>query len=888
MNLVAPRRQPVFDGRVLFERETLLSALRACLSEAGAGHGRLVALSGEAGIGKSSLIRQFIEDSSGVRVLIGVCDGVLPARPMGPLDDVADALGRQFEGWHHGYPDRLDLFRGFRSVLGDRLTLLVIEDVHWADQATLDFLRYLGRRLEQLPLLVVLTYRSDAVGANHPLTSVLGDLSSSATTTRLEVPALSATAVAQWVRAARSPINAAALSDRTSGNPFFIGEVLDAGLDAIPVGVRDMLLARASRLTPAGRAILDSAAICGNGAPSALVIEAAAVPAGGLDECLDGGLLVRDGDRLAFRHDLARETFERAVPAATGSVLAARALTWLQRNGSTDDRLLAALAERAGNAAAVLAHAPRAARRAGELGAHVEAVHHLRAAVRHRRALPDEEQADLLDALSYECYLTDRQLAAIESRQLAVDLRLHAGDTRKLGTSLRWMSRISWMLGRTVEAHEWGERAVRALEALPAGRELAMAYSNMSQLSMLAGDADSAAGWGNRAIALATELGADDVLMHAQNNVGTAIGCAGRLAEGRALLEASLDLALRRDEQEHVARAFTNLASIGVSNQSLDAARVHLDAGIAYCTERDLDVWVLSLESEAAVADLASGDWDSSLQRCDRILDNRHGSAVIRVTALWVSGLIGMRRGSPDAAAHLDEAHALATRMEDPQNRVPVTCARAEAAWTLDRLSTVRAEIDRVRSRVATCDHGWWIGELAWWSMLSGHRDRPLHSASQPFDLMLGGQWRAAADAWERHGNPFWRAICLTRSDDPADRRVAHALLTALGATATLQAAQREWLRRGVPVPRGPRPVNGDAQGLTARELEVLELLGEGLRNAEIADRLVLSEKTVAHHVSAVLRKLAVPTRARATTRARQLGILTTSADPASWAARPM
>ena len=172
MNLVAPRRQPVFDGRVLFERETLLSALRACLTEAGAGHGRLVALSGEAGIGKSSLVRRLIEDSSGVRVLIGVCDGVLPARPMGPLDDVADALGRQFEGWHHRSPDRLDLFRGFRSVLSDRLTLLVVEDVHWADQATLDFLRYLGRRLEQLPLLVVLTYRSDAVGANHPLTSV--------------------------------------------------------------------------------------------------------------------------------------------------------------------------------------------------------------------------------------------------------------------------------------------------------------------------------------------------------------------------------------------------------------------------------------------------------------------------------------------------------------------------------------------------------------------------------------------------------------------------------------------------------------------------------------------------------------------------------------------
>ncbi len=110
----------------------------------------------------------------------------------------------------------------------------------------------------------------------------------------------------------------------------------------------------------------------------------------------------------------------------------------------------------------------------------------------------------------------------------------------------------------------------------------------------------------------------------------------------------------------------------------------------------------------------------------------------------------------------------------------------------------------------------------------------------------------------------------------------------AVGANHPLTSAQREWLRRGLPVPRGPRPVNGDAQGLTAQELEVPELLGEGLRNSEIADRLVLSEKTVAHHVSAVLRKLAVPTRARATSRARQLGIPTTSTDPASWAARPM
>jgi hypothetical protein len=208
--------------------------------------------------------------------------------------------------------------------------------------------------------------------------------------------------------------------------------------------------------------------------------------------------------------------------------------------------------------------------------------------------------------------------------------------------------------------------------------------------------------------------------MHAQNNVGAAIGCAGRLAEGVVLLEASLELALRRDAQEHVARSYTNLASICISNYSLDAAREYLDVGLGYCAERDLDTWQLSLESEAAQADLTTGRWDDALLRCERMLQNPRGSAVIRVTALWVRGIIEIRRALPGAAADLANAHSLATRLQDPQSRIPVASARAEAAWTHGKLAAADTEIDRIWPLAVQTGQRWWLGELAWWSFTRG------------------------------------------------------------------------------------------------------------------------------------------------------------------------
>jgi DNA-binding CsgD family transcriptional regulator len=219
--------------------------------------------------------------------------------------------------------------------------------------------------------------------------------------------------------------------------------------------------------------------------------------------------------------------------------------------------------------------------------------------------------------------------------------------------------------------------------------------------------------------------------------------------------------------------------------------------------------------------------------------------------------------------------------MHDPQTRIPVALARAEAAWMQGSFAASRAEVDRVFQLAVQCDHGWWLGEVAWWSTLSGPPPVVCRT-TEPHDLMLDGRWRAGADAWARHRNPFWRALCLAQSDDQDDARAANALLTALGASATLAAVQREWRRRGVPVPRGARVMRSDQHGLTDRELDVVELLGDGLSNADIAHRLVISERTAAHHVSAVLRKLDAPSRARAVAAASRLGLVAPPNDPAT------
>ena len=862
----------------LLEREPALDALGGWFAEARAGRGRVVLVGGEAGVGKTTLVNEFsARHGQTGRILRGACDALTTPRPHGPLADVAPALGGRLDQLLRQEASREVLF----STLLERLlaapvaTVLVIEDVHWADEATLDLLRFLARRLGPAPTMLVVTYRDDEVGPLHPLRLVAGDLATSALVRRLRLAPLSRQGVA--VLAGPHGVDPDALYQTTGGNPFFVTEVLAADDAALPATVVDAVLARAARLSPPARKVLDAAAVVAPPVKTWLLAEAAAAAPDHVDECVAAGMLREQAGGVAFRHELARLAVERALAPGRRADLHGRALAALlaQPGASPDPARLAHHAEEAGDATAVLQHAPAAARRAAALGAHREAAAQYARALRFAGGMAPAPLAELLERHAYECYLTDRHDDAATSRRRALGCWQALEDRRREGDTLRWLSRLAWLQGRHRDAQRAGREAVELLEGLPPSPELALAYSNLAQLGMLADDVDEAVAWGGRAIALAESLGQAEILAHALNNVGSAEWQAGR-PTGRPTLERSLALAQAHNLEEHVARAYTNLASVALHQRAYALASRYRDEGIRYCTERDLDTWGLAMLADQAQTDFEQGRWTEATDNVEAVLRDPRTSPPSRIDALTVLGRVRARRGDPGVWPPLDEALALGTGTGELQRLGPVATARAEAAWLGNDPAVARAVVEDVLGLAERVEgQAWLTGELAFWRWRLGGPDRLPEGAAEPFVLQVAGDWGAAAERWRALGCPYEAAGALADSDQERPLRTALAELQRLGARPLAAAVARKLRELGVRgLARGPRPsTRANPANLTARETEVLALVTEGLRNADIAQRLFVSPKTVDHHVSAILAKLGVQNRAEAAKAAARLGI---------------
>lgn len=866
---------------MLLERESLLTSLDGTLVEMLGRRGRLIFLGGEAGAGKSSLVSQFAADAEPrARVLRGFCDGGSTPRPLGPLADVAASLGSVQQELGQESPRRSHLFPEAREALAAEPTLFVIEDAHWADEATVDFIRFLGRRLTDLRLLVVVTFRDDEVRAGHPLGLVMGDLATASNVARMQVPLLSVEGVARLVHDTGSVLDVSEVHQRTGGNPFFVTEILSADTGRLPPSVRDAVLARAARLSPRGRAVLSAASVIGLHAEIPLLLSISGETVAALDECIELGVLLDAGDHVSFRHELAREVIDEDMPSAGRLRVHRAVLDYLLAQGASDHRRLAYHAQRCGDAAVVAQHAPRAAEEAARLGSHREAATHYRAAVRHGLFPSESARAQLLEALSYECYLTDQLPAAIDSRREALTHYQVAGDALRVGDSLRWLSRLSWFVGRNEDADRYGNDAVAVLQQLPPSSQLAMAYSNLSQLRMLADDTEAALVWGEKAMELATTFGDNQVISHALNNMGTARLTRGEDVEGQALLQRSLDLALINDLEEHAARAYTNLASIS-RQWLLPTAERRLRDGIAYCIDHDLDSWRLYMEAELARVLADRGRLEDAARLARSVLRHPNLSPVTKIDALTAAASVAIRRGHPDAEMLLMQAQALAQPTGEAQRLTPVAAAAAELAWTAGKTLTIGAVTDDAWRTAMARDNTWDMAELAWWRHIAGLETLAPEDLPQPFALMMDDRPRAAAAEWAARECLVWEALAFGQSTEPADAKRALRILERLGATATAQALTRDLRRRHVPVPRGPRAATqANPAGLTSRELEVLELMAEGLSNGEIAQELTMSKKTVGHHVSAILRKVDAPSRSRAIAAAAKLGIGRTERQP--------
>ena len=853
----------------LIERESQLAALHQYADEASQGHGRLVLISGEAGVGKSVLLEEFAQGLEDARWLWAACDGLFTPAALGPLLDIASQLDGELLRLCRAEARRDQLYGALLGQLGDleSLTVLAIEDVHWADEATLDLLSYLGRRIQHLRVLLLVTYRDDALAVDDPLRLTLGTLASQRATRRLSLATLSVGGVG--ILAQGSGIDAAELHQLTAGNPFFVTEVVQAGSDALPASVRDAVLARTRTLKTQARDALEVAALIGSRMQSELLVTLIDDPLI-MDELISRGLLIKDGDDLRFRHEIARVAVEAAIPPYRKAAIHTKIMDALLSSGSDDDARLAFHGEGAGRTDLVLWYGSRAGRRASELWAHREAATQYGRALRAASDSDIRTRAELSDALAHELALLDRWEESAKMRTAALQLWREAQDPGRQSRSMREFSKAMWRLCRGPECIQAAEAALALAEPLGQGLELAQAYESLAYRRMRKGRHSEAIALARQARKIAEQFGLSDVMSDALVAEAYVVRVMG--GNWTVPMQAALEAALSGNHEEQAGRVFALMYLMYSTDLRHGEGEQCYTQAVAYCEEHDIGTFAVCLEGERTAYLEKIGRWDECVSLAHALLYRYTLSPWNRLKPLCSMAKVMARRGQQGCWPYLDEAIESAMRLGEPDWIVPVGMARTEAYWLEGHLDAAISELGRVRDVAA----GLPVAQRAWvalWNRrLTGITDV---IDLEPFASQLAGDAPHAAELWDRLGYGYEAALALLDTKDEALLRESLTRLTDLGAVAAARLVRRTMRELGIrSIPAGARTAaRTHPRGLTKREQEILELLSEGQSNEEISATLFISVRTVEHHVSAILSKLGASTRKGATKEARRFGL---------------
>ncbi|NYE36431.1 DNA-binding CsgD family transcriptional regulator/tetratricopeptide (TPR) repeat protein [Nocardioides cavernae] len=853
----------------LLERERELDVLREGVRQVRDGLGVGIAVAGESGTGKSSAIAAVVREAAGLRVLRGQCDPLGTPRPLGPFRDLgmADLLAR-------ASADEVHLSETAGAVLRELAaepTVLVVEDLHWADAASTDVLRHVVRRVETVPVAVLVSYRDLEIGPRHPARRLLGDFAALDGLRTLALRPLSVDGVATAVDGSGlDPVRVHAL---TGGNPFYVAQVAQEPDRPLPDSVRDTILARTADLEPEDLETLQLIACSPDGLDDRLL------PLVGVDldelRRLDRTtLLVRTEHGIAFRHELARQAVETTIPPGGAPRLHHRLLVSLEQVDLPSPATLTHHALGARDAARTLVHAREAASEAVAAGSNAEAAAFLEVALDHLPGgAPSLERAQLLMQLAQQLYVTARLPESAAATRAAIPLWRDAGRLDGVAEAHAVLNVLEYQSGRRASSNRHAAQAQELADGLDSPETVARVHADAGMVALVNSDLARAVACGRRTTEAGAAAGSEEHVLAGRLLV-EGVACICGEPGARERVAELVGTARRHGWDETAWRGYIMLTIHAMDRGELRTMQRVVEETLVHTHGRDLrnaTLWHLSLR---AILHARAGRWSAAREDAEEVLAS--GACDGSIWPHVALATAALRVGDQDPAPHLEQAWRLARTLDEPGRYLPVLSCLAEAMWLSgtpdDRVTTFAVEH---LPALCTADQVWPVGDLVLWLRRVGIAVEPGPDLPVPHRASLERRTAEVATWWQRSGNVFDEAMAYADSPDAEDRVRGVVLLDRLGAIGTADRLRRELRRDGLAsVPSRPiESTRANPGGLTNRQLEVARLVARGHTNSEIAAQTFISTKTAEHHVSAILAKLQVANRRELLVRAGELGL---------------